>query len=521
MRIARELGLVRPTAPTPEGSVALRETLERLGTTFIKLGQLMSSRPDIVGELYAHELAALQDDTSPMPFRVVRATIEESLGRRIEDVFDAFETQPIAAASIAQAHGAVLRTTGERVVVKVRRPDIVDVVAEDLKILERLTQRVESHVDAARLLQLRSVADELSWSLLRELDMVSDAANGELLSEAMEPYGLLRVPHIHTSLTTSEVLVMERLDGVHVDDPAVGRMDPERRRELARELLRAYIRQVLVQGVYHADPHAGNVLVRPADGTLVILDFGLVGRLDHNTREELTLVLLAMSENRASDMANQLLRMSSLTHRSDEQRFEQELRRLLPRYHDVGLAQIEVGHAIVQIQQLALRCGVQLPIPFALVGKTLSQVDTIVRVLDPTINPLTTIRAEAIPLLGEQLQAMLAPSALVSLVAPRVMSLIELPERAERLLDGIEKGSTSISVTPQLDDAVSEIRTITNRIVAAMVISATIVASAVLMHVQDVNQILGYPALGFLGFVTSFVLGFGLIIRMLRTEGGV
>lgn len=314
---------------------------------------------------------------------------------------------------------------------------------------------------------------------------------------------------------------MERVDGVHVDDPLVARMDVERRADLASQLLRAYVRQLLVLGTYHADPHPGNILVRPVDGTLVILDFGLVGRLDDNTRGELTLVLLAMAENRASDMANQLLKMSSLTHRTDEQRFEQELRRLLPRYHNMGLAQIEVGHAIVQIQKLALQCGVQLPIPFALIGKTLSQVDHIARVLDPTIDPLATIRAETVPLMGEQLEAMLTPSALMSLVAPRALSLLELPDRAERLLSGIERGSTSISITPQLDDAVAELRTITNRIVAAIVISATIIASALLMHVEDTRQILGYPSLGFIGFVSAFVMGVLLIVRMLRSEGGV
>lgn len=521
MRVARELGLVRATEPTPEGARAMRDTLEQLGTTFIKLGQLLSSRPDLVGELYAHELAALQDDTTPMSMSVVRETIEGSLDARIEDVLDQFEEAPLASASIAQAHGAVLRSSGERVVVKVRRPDIVEVVAEDLHILDRLSRRIEAHVDAARLLQLRSVADELSWSLRRELDMRSDAANGHLIRDSIEQFEHLRVPRIHDELTTTEILVMERVDGVHVNDPLVARMDPARRAELASQLLRAYVRQVLVLGTYHADPHAGNVLVRPADGTLVILDFGLVGRLDDNTRSELTLVLLAMAENRASDMANLLLRMSSITHRTDEQRFEQELRRLLPRYHNVGLAQIEVGHAIVQIQQLALACGVQLPIPFALIGKTLSQVDQIARALDPTIEPLATIRQEAVPLMGEQLELMLTPSSIMSIIAPRANSLLELPERAERLLNGIERGSTSISITPQLDDAVSELRTITNRLAAAIVIASVIVASALLMHVEGVGEIMGYPSLGFLGFVSAFILGIFLLIRMIRTEGGI
>jgi predicted unusual protein kinase regulating ubiquinone biosynthesis (AarF/ABC1/UbiB family) len=521
MRIARELGIVRPTEPTEAGAVALRESLERLGTTFIKLGQLLSSRPDLVGELYAHELAHLQDDTLPMPITEARETIERSLGRTTDDLFARFDEAPLASASIAQTHTAVRADTGEAVVVKVRRPGIIDVVDQDLHVLERLTRRVDAHVDAAKLLQLRSVADELSWSLRRELDMRSDAANGIQLATTMEDVTRIHVPRVHEDLTTEEVLVMERVDGVRADDELVQRMDPEIRHELAEQLLRAYVRQVLVEGVYHADPHPGNVLVRPGEGSLVVLDFGLVGRLDDNTRMELTLVLLAMAENRAADMANLLLRMSSTTHRSDEQRFEQELRRLLPRYHRAGIAQIEVGNALVRIQQLALRCGVALPIPFALIGKTLSQVDTIARALDPTIDPLETLRAATIPLMMEQAEEMLTPSALLSIVAPRARALLELPDKAERLLDGLERGATSISITPQLDDAVAELRTITNRIVAAIVLAAMILASALLMHVEGVGTILGYPSLGFLGFVTSFALAMLLIVRMLRTEGGV
>lgn len=521
MRVARELGLIRATTPTAEGAAALRATLEQLGTTFVKLGQLLSSRPDLVGELYAHELAGLQDDTQPLPIATVRETVERTLRQPIDAVFSSFDEEPLASASIAQAHTATLRETGEQVVVKVRRPDIARVIEQDLQILDRLSRRVEERIDAARLLQLRSVSEELSWSLRRELDMRADAANGALLGEAMRDFELVRVPRIHDHLTTDEVLVMERVDGLRADDPLVQRIDPERRAELARQLLRAYVRQMLVEGMYHADPHAGNVLVRPAEGTLVVLDFGLVGRLDDNTRMELTLVLLAMAENRGGDMANLLLRMSTLTHRSDEQRFEHELRRLLPRYHHVGIAQIEVGSAIVQIQQLALRCGVALPIPFALIGKTLSQVDTIARALDPSIDPLRMIRETTVPLMGEQMEGLFTPSGILSLVAPRALALLELPDRTERLLGGLERGSTSISITPQLDDAVSELRTITNRLSASIVIAAVIVASALLMQVDGVGRIAGYPALGLLGFITAFVMAILLIVRMLRTEGGV
>lgn len=522
VRIARELGLFRPTPATEEGAEALRATLERLGTTFVKLGQLLSSRPDIVGELYAERLVSLQDDIEPVAFGDVKAIVEQSLGRPLDEIFSRFDEAPLASASIAQAHTAQRADTGEQVVVKVRRPAIAAVVEQDLQIIEQLTRRVDARFDAARLLQLRAVADELNWSLHRELDMRADAANGRLIHEVLLGHDLIRVPRVHDDLVTEEVMVMERVDGLRIDDALVAaRIEPERRRVLARHLLDAFVHQALVEGVYHADPHAGNVLVRPEDGTLVLLDFGLIGKLDDNTRMEFGLVLLAMAENRAGDMASQLLRMSTTDRHSDEQVFEHEIRRLLPRYQRASLAQIDVGQAIIEIQKLALHCRIQLPIPFALIGKTLSQVDTIALALDPEIDPLETIRSSGTKVLLGQVKDLSSPNATVAIWAPRIMSLLDLPGRAERLLDGLERGTVDIGITPNLDEAVSELRTITNRLSSAIVIAAMVIASALLMNVDGVGEIAGYPALGFIGFLASFAFAVLLIWRMLRTEGGV
>jgi len=290
---------------------------------------------------------------------------------------------------------------------------------------------------------------------------------------------------------------------------------------LADEFLRAFVHQILVEGVYHADPHAGNVLVRPEDGTIVLLDFGLVGKLDTSTRIEFGLLLLAMAENRAEDMADLLLRMSSTDRHSDEQSFHFELRRLLPRYQHTALGEIGVGEGLVAVQTLALRCGVGLPIPFALLGKTLSQIDTIVRALDPHIDPMAVLRTSALKVALEQVERLRSPSTLLSLFGTPALSALQLPRRAEYLLERLERGQVTVGVAPQLEEAVGELRTITNRLAAAIITAALVVASALLMNVQGVGEIFGYPALGFLGFVTAIVFGVVLIARMLRTEGGL
>lgn len=521
LRNARELGILGSAVPTPEGAREFRETLERLGTTFVKLGQVLASRPDLIGTLYADELASLHDDIAPLPWDVVRETVERSLGFTIDEVFSRFDREPLAAASIAQAHAAVRRDTLQEVVVKVRRPDIAAEVERDLEILGGLARRADDRLDAARLLQVRSVADDLAWSLRRELDMRSDARNGELLAAALADHEQVRVPQVHADLVTEDVLVMEHVRGVHATDPSVALMLPEDRTMLAEGLLRAFVRQVLVDGVYHADPHAGNVLVDVERREVILLDFGLVGRLDDNTRLELGLVLLAMAENRAGDMSDMILHMSSTDSRADPQRFQNELRRLLPRYHGAALGQIDVGHAIIDIQRLALECDIGLPIPFALIGKTLSQVDSIARTLDPAMDPLEVIRGTSFAVLRSQVEDLMSPSALLAVLGPRALPLLDLPKRVERLMDGLERGSVSIGITPHVEEAVGELRTITNRLSASIVIAASIVASALLMNVRGVGTIAGYPALGLGGFLVSFALAVIVILRMVRTEGGI
>lgn len=522
LHVARELGLFRPAQPTEEGAECLRDALERLGTTFVKLGQLLASRPDLVGELYAERLAGLQDDLTPIAARDVIGIVERSLDRPLAAVFSWFDEQPLASASIAQTHAAVLAATGASVVVKVRRPGIDGIIEQDLEILANLARRAESRVNGAQLLQVRTIVDELSYSLRRELDMRADASNTRLIGSLLEDYETILVPTVYDEFVTEDVFVMERLDGVRVDEPSFGaELDRERASTLARDLLRAFIRQILVHGVYHADPHPGNVLCRPREGALVLLDFGLVGKLDDSSRVEFTLLLLAMAENRAADMADLMLRMSRTTRESDRRVFERELRRLLPRYRGAALGDIDVGQALVEVQTLALRCGVALPIPFALIGKTLSQVDTIARALDPDVNPLELLRADALRVGLEQAREASSPAAMLSLVGAPALSLLQLPRRAEHVLEQLQHGELEVGITPHLEDAVGELRTITNRLAAAIVTAAVVVASALLMNVRGVGTIGGYPALGLIGFLVACAFASVLVVRMVRTEGGL
>ena len=284
----------RATSRRPRRALARSGlSLEELGTTFIKLGQLLSSRPDLLPDEYIAELEKLVDDVPPFPFEEARRIIDEEVG--ILQHFSRLEEQPVASASIAQIHGALLRN-GRDVVVKVRRPGIEDEVALDLQLLYSLTTFAEGRSETARLLQLRALAEELEAHLLDELNFVQEAHSTELIAGLVADHEHLVVPDVIHPHVTESVLVLERIDGEKVS-PDHG-LDQETAEQIARELFRAYVQQITGHGVYHADPHRGNFLLTP-DGRLALLDFGLIGRIDDDTRRTLGLLLLALAQNRA------------------------------------------------------------------------------------------------------------------------------------------------------------------------------------------------------------------------------
>ena len=300
LRVLAEIGVVGERPATREGAIEFRRALEELGTTYVKLGQLLSSRPDLLPDVYVEELSKLVDEVPRVPFAEIEPVIAEDVGL---DHFARIDPEPYAAASIAQIHTALLKS-GLEVVVKVRRPRIVQQVELDLDVIRSTARLLEGRSKTAQLLQLDALADELEAHLRGELDLTQEAHNAEIVARLVEPYEDLVVPRVIRPHVTERVLVLERLDGVKVSEDHG--LAPEHSRRLARSLFRAYVHQVTVDGVYHADPHRGNVLLT-SDGRLALLDFGLLGRLDTDTRRQLSLLLLAIAQNRADDVADLIL----------------------------------------------------------------------------------------------------------------------------------------------------------------------------------------------------------------------
>jgi predicted unusual protein kinase regulating ubiquinone biosynthesis (AarF/ABC1/UbiB family) len=507
LRVLREIGLAGQRPPTAERAREFRLALEQLGTTYIKLGQLLSSRPDLMPDVYIEELSRLVDEVPPVPFEEIEPIIRRDLPA---DVVVRIDREPLAAASIAQIHKGLLED-GREVAVKVRRPGVVEQAGIDLDLLRSTTEFLERRSETARLLQLTALADDVAEHLHAELDFTEEAYNTELVGTLVTNRPELRVPQVIRPYVTEEVLVLEHIDGRKIT-PDHG-LEPDHARRLAREFFRAYVDQVAAHGVYHADPHRGNVMLTD-DGRLALLDFGLLGRLDDDTREGIAQLLIALAQRRGDDVAALIFTLSQTTLDSDEAGFLAELHRKLPRYHWRPLSELRAGDALADLQRMGVRYGVRLPTSFALVGKTLAQADSIARALDPNMDPVGLLRTDALELMLREAERRLAPNELTSYAFTQLGALTRLPRRIGQVADKLETGTLRVGFAPtNLEGLEAVMRSAANRIGAAIIITGLLLASAWMARVND--------AIAVLGFTVAAALGLYMVWKILRTPGSL
>jgi ubiquinone biosynthesis protein len=507
LRVLREIGLAGQRPATGEAAREFRLALEELGTTYVKLGQLLSSRPDLMPDAYIEELSRLVDEVPPVPFGDIEPVIRSELG---DDAFVRIDPEPLAAASIAQIHKGLLND-GREVVVKVRRPGVLEQAQVDLDLLRSTAAFLERRSESARLLQLSALADEVDQHLRAELDFTEEANNTELIARMVGGHPDFIVPAVIRPFVTEQVLVLEHIDGRKVG-PDHG-LDADRAARLAREFFRAYVRQVAAEGVYHADPHRGNVFITP-DGRIALLDFGLLGRLDDDSRSTIAQLLLALSQNRGDDVAALILSLSMTTLDSDEPGFVAELHRKLPRYHWRPLSGIRAGDALADLQRMAVTYGIRLPTSFALVGKTLAQADSIARALDPDLDPIELLREDTLELMLGEAERRLAPTELAGYALTQLGPLARLPRRVGQIADRLETGTLRIGITPtHLEGLEAVMRSAANRIGAAVIVAGLLLASAWMARVND--------AIAVVGFTVAAALGLYMLWKILRTPGSL
>ncbi len=382
-RVLAKQGLKARDARTPrERAKALRGALEELGPTFAKLGQILSTRPDLLPPEFIQELASLQDHVPPLTEEQVVGVMEAELGVPWEDVFASIEPTPLAAGTIGQVHKATLEG-GARVVVKVQRPDAEEQIMRDLGLMELFAEKVEGRDALSSIIDLPAAIAHLSSSLRRELDFRQEAANCERLREVLQPFDHLEVPAVHKQLSTARLLVLDLVPGGPIKEAPQG---PERK-DAARQLLESFYRQILVDGFFHADPHPGNLMW--SDGKIWFLDVGMVGEVEPRMRELLVLMILAFWQGDTGFLAEVVLLLAEKVPPDlDVPRFEAELDEVVAKYRGASLQEIELGPLMQGITELAGRHGVRLPASLALTGKALAQMQLATAELDPTLDPM-------------------------------------------------------------------------------------------------------------------------------------
>ena len=496
---------------------AFAADLERLGPTFIKLGQLLSTRADLLPPAYLEALARLQDNVDPFPFADVERIVQEELGVRLSKAFEAFNPEPIAAASLGQVHRAVIRG-GREVAVKVQRPDVRERVLKDLDALDEVAALMHRFSATTRLIDVHGVLEEFRRTILSELDYREEARNLLALSHQLRDFDRLLIPLPIDDYTTSRVLTMDFIDGTKITVVSRVEWTEVDGVALGDDLFRAYLQQILVDGVFHADPHPGNVLLTP-DHHLALIDLGMVGRLSTTMQERLFRLMLAISEARGDDAASIVIAIGETREDFDEMQMRRLIIDMVGRYRNAAAKELNVGRVMLDMARAATLHGLRMPPELALLGKTLLNLDEIGRLLDPDFDVNASMRRNATRLMQRRMLNSMTPANVFS-TALEVRDFAErLPARMNRILDALSANDLRLKIEViDHGSIIDGFQKVANRIALGLVLAALIVGAAMLLRVPTPFTILGYPGLAMLLFLTAAGGGFWMAWTILAGD---
>ncbi|MDQ3472852.1 MAG: AarF/UbiB family protein [Acidobacteriota bacterium] len=490
----------------------LASDLEKLGPTFIKLGQLLSTRADLLPPPYLDSLARLQDQIAPFPYEEVDAIVSGELGVRISKAFAEFESEPIGAASLAQVHRAYMRD-GRAVVVKVQRPNIRDQIVEDLEALEAVATFLDTHTELGKRYEFGNMLIGLRKSLLQELDFKTEAANLAMFANNLREFERIVMPEPIMDYSTSRVLTMEFIPGKKITDISPLRLMEIDGPGLADELFRTYLQQILVDGVFHADPHPGNVFLTD-DERIALLDLGMVARLMGSFHDNLLRLLLAISEGRGEDAAETTIKMGEPKPGFDRSEFVRRVSELVAE-NTSDVARIDAGPVALEIMRISADCWFRLPQEFTMIAKALLNLDRSVYTLDPAFNPNAVIKERASEILQRNIFKSIASGNILSGIVEVKEFAEKLPGRVNRILDAVGNNDLKIKVDAIDEKIVLEgLQKVANRITLGLILAALIVGAAMLMRVETSFRILGYPGFPLIFFLIAAVAGMALVVSM-------
>jgi predicted unusual protein kinase regulating ubiquinone biosynthesis (AarF/ABC1/UbiB family) len=503
--------------PLVELSERFAKDLEALGPTYIKVGQLLSTRADLLPMPFLDALARLQDDVAPFPYEELEPIVTTELGVRISKAFSSFEREPLAAASLGQVHRATMRD-GRQVAVKVQRPGIRELIVSDLEALAQIAEFADTHTEVGRKYGYARIVEEFRKCLLRELDYRLEARNQATLRENLAGFDHIVVPAVIEDYSTALVLTSELVRGQKVTELGpLGQMDLDGAR-LADQLFRAYLQQILVDGFVHADPHPGNVILTD-DGRIALLDVGMVTRINAVLQEKLLQLVIAISEGHGDDAATIAIKIGEQRDGSDEAEFRRRVGDVVAENRDSKMEQIHVGQVVLAITRASGDCGFRVPSELTMLAKTLLNLDQVGRSLDPKFDPNATIRRCSAELTQRRMRQAVSAGNLFGTLIEAKDFVERLPSRVNKILDNIANNQISVQVDAIDEELLLEgFQKVANRITVGLIIAAMIIGAAMLMRIETSWKILGYPGMAMLFFLAAAGGGLWLTLQIILAD---
>jgi predicted unusual protein kinase regulating ubiquinone biosynthesis (AarF/ABC1/UbiB family) len=508
-------------------AVAFREKLLELGPAYIKLGQILSTRPDMIPPAYIKELEHLQDNVPPMSLEEVEKCIEEELGARVNKLFDSFEEKPLGSASLGQVHAATLRG-GRDVVVKVQRPGIREALAEDIDYFHQLASFLAAHTSAGDKVDVIGVVQQVERALVEELDYRTEARNAAAFRKSLAGFPHILIPRVIDAYTTHRVMTMQRVRGVKISEiPPITRIDYDFS-SLADEFARAYLHQITVTGHFHADPHPGNIFVvlpgrenpltpaeaaamdrraevrkpatplikseaeamaeatelaDPGDPKLALIDFGMTAHLTESMRNSVVRLFLAIAENQGDAAAEVLIDIGEHTETFDRSAYIREVASLVARHANETVAETPTGQILYETISIGYAAGLKLPAELTLLAKALFNLDAVTRALDHTFNPSETMRDYASSIANERARRDLSPRRLFQMATDTSDLVNALPRRLDTITERMSRNDFAFRIdTPQLPMLLKGMEKIANRIFVGLVLAGLLIASSSLLQ---------------------------------------
>lgn len=501
-------------APQLSTAERARMVLEDLGPTFAKLGQVLSTRPDLLPGSFITEFKKLQDRVPPLSFDDISDQVTLSLGKSPEQIFSSFTERPLASASIGQVHRATLRGTNEEVVVKVQRPSIRAMIESDLDILYLLARLIEHNIPEAKIYSPTGIIEEFDKAIHRELDYTIEAQNMIRFQHNFEDDSSVYVPKVYREFSARNVLVSEFIHGVKISE-FHGTL--EEKQMVARIGFHSMLKQIFLDGFFHGDPHPGNLFVIDHQA-IAFLDFGMMGRLDHEMKNDLADLLVAVISQNIDQIAHILAHLGTQMQDINMRNFRNDIADIMDRYYDVPLSQIELGKVTREIVEVALKYRVKIPPDYTLMIKALLTIESIGKQLDPELNVIEQAR----PMVTKILKERWNPKRLFSYTMTNLRNLSvtirDFPVQLHQIFEELRHGKLRIEFEHvHLERLILMLDTASNRIAASLVLAALIIGSSIIMHTNRGPIFMEFPVLGIIGYLAAGIIGFWLLLSIVRS----